>query len=869
MKTKEIKPPKIAEYLLDTLLLKSVDFGALGDYEEQYKRIAVRKGSVSANIWYWIQVIISFPAFLYNSLYGSMIMFKNYLKVAVRNLKRQKAFTLINIAGLAAGMAGFIFFALSGGAKLNSDRFHENADRMYGVVQVLPSETEGEEHDAYTPGPLLPALLDEFPEAEDGLRILPADIVTLTRGDNSFYETGALFVDPNFFTFFDFELVNGNPETVFSQPHSIVLNEKVVLKYFGDEDPIGKVITLGKNVNLTVTGIAKDFPRTTSIRFEFLMPVEAARSITKGLDDWNERKMFSLVLLSDETDMNDVDEKMDRFLTRYSDESPDSPKRLYLFPFLDFRLHSEHIDSMINNSPAVIVFVTIIFGALLLIVVSINFINLSIARYMHRTKEIGLRKVVGARQSQLFGQFIGESILMSLVAIPLAILIYELIQPIITSFLGVISNIGMISNTSNSLLNYPFMLKYLLGAALIVGVFSGFYPALVLSRFQPVDVFGGKTSAARKKGRGRKLMIITQFSFSILFILVAGVLQDQANVLIRSDYGYNRENVAFLRLSGDVRTDYEVIKNELSKNPGILLASACGEVPIIWHKGTDAIPENDEEKTFSINAYGVDYDFLEVMEIEVKAGRSFIRDRGDENAFIINENTAEKLGWKSPLGKQLSIGEKTGTVIGVAEDFVFTDVGFEIPNSVFYIEKEDLNCLVMKYSAGTDFTELKDSMKKSWTSMVPNVPFEANTLEEYFAGYFGVLESVVGIISVVGFVAMIFSVLGLLGISSYLVEKRTKEVGIRKVLGASNLSSMWVLIKEFVVLVVVSYSIAFLLIFFGWKKVLQFGLLFITDIDPSVYIIAALISIGSAIFAVTTQTLKAVRANPVDTLRYE
>ncbi len=869
MGSTKTKPPKIAENLLDFLLLTSEEFGALGDYEEQYNRIAENRGEASAVIWYWIQVVLSFPVFLYNSIYGSMIMIKNYLKVALRNMKRQKSFSIINIIGLAAGMAGFIFFAMSGATKLNSDNFHKNADRMYGVVQVLPSETEVEEHNAFTPVPLLPAILDEYPEAEAGMRIMPAGRVTLSRKENSFYESGVLFVDQNFFDFFNFKLINGNPGSVFSQPHSIVLNEKMVIKYFGDEDPLGKVITIGNDLNLTVTGVAEDFPRTTSIRYEFLVPIEAARSITGGMQNWDQRKVFSMVMLSENTERKDFESKLGSLRARYNNEVQDMPNKLYLFPFLDFRLHGGEIESIINPSPAGIVYVTIIMGSLLLVIVSINFINLSIARYMYRTKEIGLRKVVGARRGQLFRQFIGESLLMSLIAIPFSILIYETIQPLITSLLGGISNIGMISNQSNSIINYPFMLKYLLGAALIVGFFSGYYPALVLSKFQPVDVIGGKTSTARNKGRGRKLMIILQFSFSILFILIAGVMRNQAGEIFRSDFGYNRENVAFVRIASEIRTDYNAINSELSKNPGILHSSACGEVPFIWAPKVEAIPENNEDNAISLNAYSVDYDFIEVMEIEILEGRSFVRERGDENSFIINKSAAEKLKWTNPLGKQLEFHGKVGTIIGVADDFIFTDIVFEIPNSVLYLGSDNLNCLVMKFSAGTDFSKLKDSMKKSWTDMVPNVPFEAFTMEEYFRGFFGVADSVVGLINVIGFTAMLFSVLGLLGVSSYLVEKRTKEVGIRKVLGATNFSSIWVLIREFVILVVISYSIASILIFIGWKKVLELGLLFITDIDPAVYLIAAIVSIASAVIAVTSQTIKAVRTNPVDSLRYE
>ncbi|MFC1563963.1 ABC transporter permease [candidate division KSB1 bacterium] len=869
MQDKKSNPSMIALDLLEILLLKSVDFGALGDYEEQFHRIAVKNGKISANSWLWMQVIIAFPVFFYNSFYGSIIMFKNYMKVALRNLRRQKTYALVNIAGLAAGMAVFVFFAMSGGTKLNADRFHENADRMYGVVQVLPSETEGESHNAYTPLPMLPALINEIPEIEKGLRILQPGIMTLRRDNDSFYESSILFVDNDFFNFFSFELKYGNPEAVLSQPNSIVISERVVLKYFGDEDPVGKVLTIENKLDLTVTGVAKDFPRTSSIRFEFLIPLEAAKSLITGLDDWESRRMFSIAQLAEGVDHRTLGDKLDRFMTGYIDQTPESPKDLYLFPFGDFRLHSDHIESIINSTNPAIVYVSIIFGGLLLAVVSINFINLSIARYMYRAKEIGLRKVVGAKRSQLFMQFLGESILISLIAIPFAVLFYELMQPVISSLLGGFSSIGLISGVSNSMVNYPFMIKYLFLAALIVGIFSGLYPALFLSKFHPVEIFSGSPSAIKSRGRGRRLMIILQFSFSVVFILIAGVLQNQAKVLLGSDFGFDRENVAVVRVANEIHSDIKMIENELSRHPGVISVSAAGGIPVIWAPEVQAIPDNKVDEAFNINAYGVDYDFIELMGIEIVKGRSLSEKTGDENSFVINEEVARRLNWVNPIGRQLSFGDKSGLVVGVVEDFVFTDVGFEIPLSVFYLEKENLNSVFLKYSEGTDVSKLKEDMKESWMGIFPNVPFESFTMEEHFSGFFGVIESIVGLLSVIGFTAMLFAALGLLGIASYLVEKRTKEIGIRKVLGSSNIKSIWVLIKEFIVLVAVSNLIAFLLIYFGWKWVLQFGLLFVTGISPSVYIIALLVSGLSAGVAVTSQTFKAVNANPVDTLRYE
>ena len=797
-------------------------------------------------------------------------MFKSYLLIALRNLKKQKAYSLINIAGMAVGMAGFILFALMAGVKLNADKFHENADRIYSVVQVVQAENKEENHLAFTPGPIADAMRLEFPEIEDVVRVYPGGRMILKRGDESFFEDSILFVDPNFLSMFSFKMAAGNPEAALSEPYSMVLSEAAAIKYFGDEDPMGKVLTLDEGVNVTVTGVTRNISRTSSLRFDFLLSMDTIRPVSGVLDDWTTNRIAAFLLLPEGFDRHRFEERFPAFLAKYFENYPESPQSMYLFPFLDFRLKSGHITSLMASSSPVTVFITLSVGVLLLVVVSINFINLSTVRYMHRTKEIGLRKVVGARRSQLIIQFLGESLLLSFMAIPAAILLYEIIHPIFYSYMGSFALASFIPQVSNSILNYPFLLQYLVVAAILTGIFSGLYPAFFLSGFQPLQVLKESFKPGRKKKRGSKVMIVFQFAFSVIFIASAGILKNQSGRLWEADMGYNREQVAVVKLGEEARRKLEVLKTEISRHPDVVQVSAAGNLPLVWEYELPVrLPDLTEDEAVNMQAYGVDYGFIEALEMQIKQGRSFSRDFADRDNFILSEAGVRKLEWENPLGKQLTVGDQTGTVIGVVKDFLFADIGFEIPPAVLYLDQENLNVMLVKFSSLDRFPELREFIKTQWQALTPDLPFESLTLTEYSENVFGLLAKIANFLSVIGLTAVLFSSLGLMGLATYLVERRTKEIGIRKALGATSMNIMWKMTKEFLILVAIANVISLGLIYYSWQKVLQTGMVFVTNISAGTYILAVSVSLFTALLAVSTKTLKAATANPAESLRYE
>ncbi|UCC39275.1 MAG: ABC transporter permease [Candidatus Aminicenantes bacterium] len=797
-------------------------------------------------------------------------MFKSYLLIALRNLKKQKAFSLINIVGMAIGMAGFTLFALMAGVKLRADNFHENADRIYSVVQVIQLENKEEKHLAFTPGPIAEALRIEFPEIEDVVRVYPAGKMILKRRDDSFFEENILFVDPAFLSMFSFKMAAGNPEAALTEPYSMVISEAAAIKYFGDEDPISKVLTLGKGINVTVTGVTRNLSRTSSIRFDFLVSMETIRTLSGILDDWSTHRIAAFLLVPEGFDQARFEERFPAFLAKYFKDYPESPQKMYLFPFLDFRLKSEHITSLMASSNPISVYVTLSIGVLLLVIVSINFINLSTVRYMHRTKEIGLRKVIGARRSQLIIQFLGESLLLSFIAIPAAILLYEIIHPIFYAYMGSFALASFIPQVSNSIWNYPFLLQYLVVAAILTGIFSGLYPAFFLSSFQPLEVLKESFKPGRKKKRGSKVMIVFQFSLSVIFIASAGILRHQFGHIWAADMGYNRERVAVIQLGEEAPKKLEVLKTEISRHPDVVQVSASRKLPLVWESAKPVrLLDMSEDEAFTMEAYGVDYGFVEAFEMQIKEGRSFSRDFADKQSFMLSETAVQKLEWENPLGKQLIVGDQTGTVIGVVKDFLFADIGFDIPPAVLYLEQENLNIMLVKFSSLDTFPDLRKFMKAQWQNIMPDLPFECMTLTEYSENVFGILTKIANFLNMIGLAAVLFSSLGLLGLATYLVERRTKEIGIRKVLGATSMNIMWKISKEFLLLVAIANVISLGLVYYGWQKALQTGLVFFTNVSASTYIIALLVTLSTAFLAVASQTLKAAWANPAQSLRYE
>jgi putative ABC transport system permease protein len=798
-------------------------------------------------------------------------MFLTFLKLSLRNMRQQKLFSTINIFGLAIGLTGFAIFALTAGVKLNADKFHKDAEDIHGIIQIQSSESKEEHHTAYCPPALMSALKNEFPEIEDAVRIIPAEKMILRSKEDNFFENNILFVESNFLTFFTFEMQMGNPETALSEPNSIILSEAVAKKYFGEDNPIGKTLFLKNGNQLIVTGITKNIPRTSSIKFEILIPIEFSEPYYGELNNWEKNNTTTFVRLQKDYDKKLLEGKLPAFINKFVARDPEnSLHKLYLHSLLDFRLKSRHIESFLSSSNITGVIILFGLGFILLIIVSINFINLSIARYMYRIKEIGIRKVTGASKLQLIIQFLGESILTSFIALPIAIYLFDILNPIFTLYIGAPSFTSPVSHSSFSLLQYPFIFKYLVVNTLLIGIISGIYPAIILSNFHPIQALAGNKQIGKKRKIGSKAMIILQFTLSIVFIAFAGILRNQFDHLIISDFGFNRNNIAAIQVSELNQAKHELLKTEIMQNPDVISVSASGQIPIFWLSQQSVLLQgHNKDNAIKTNAYGVDNNFIEFIDLKLLHGNSLSNYKGNENNFVINETAIRKFNLDNPIGQQLKLGKKNGTVVGVVKDYVFGDIEFGMDPAILYYDPSHLNYILVKYYPTTSFKSIHEFLKNKQRSIFPDIPFNCVSLEDYFLDSLGILKKTSLFLTLLGIVAVFFSCLGLFGLTSYIVERKTKEIGIRKVLGITLSGIVWTILKEFITLVIIANILGLSIIYLSWNNILQSGLMFMTAVKPGTYFFVFFISLFTAIAAVISQTLKAALANPIESLRYE
>ena len=798
-------------------------------------------------------------------------MFKNYILTGLRNLGKQKVFSFINLIGLAFGMAGFALFALSAGTKANADRFHRNLDRLHTIVQVTPTEDKQKEiFTTAVPLPFTDDLKSRLPGIKETARMMPLGQVTISRKNDSFYQSGVFLADPEFFNLFNFPLKSGSPQTVLVEPRTAVMTEAAVLKYFGDEDPVGQVLTIGKNTDVRITGILKGIPRTSSLRFDMLISMATAPALGISLQDWNNHTTAVFVLIDKKINPDSLSDGLHAVWTSHIPDPDKRPIRTSLFPFKDMRLKGHHIQTFIATNHPTSVFIGIFIGMLLLVVVCINFINLSTARSMHRMREIGLRKVIGAGRGHLVKQFLAESLLLSFLALPLAVLLYELMHPIMASYFRDFALLDTTTRISNSIFNYPFLWKYLILAAVVTGVLSGLYPAFYLSSFRPIQALQGSTSTGRKKRRGSKILIVAQFSLAILFVALAGILKDQSAGLLKADFGFSRDQVAAVRIPPEAQSIRSLFAESVRRQAEVLSVSAAANIPLVWDSPTPVGPAGGtEDDQIQMEVYGVDYDFLQTMGLELIRGKGFKQAQTDSRSLVISENAASKLPFEDPIGKQVEFENRTGTIVGITKNFHFADIGFSTPLNILYLEENRLNYLLIKYGAAANLKELEADLNDQWRTFVPGLPFEFITLEEYFGRTFGLINRISGFLNLLGMTAVLFSCFGLLGLVSYLLERRAKEIGMRKILGASFARILWHLGREYVALVVAANVIALGLIFYGWHRVLKTGLLFLTPISASVYVSAFALTLAASALAVISRTWKVAHTNPVDALKME
>jgi putative ABC transport system permease protein len=787
-------------------------------------------------------------------------MFKNYLLIALRNLKRQKLYSSINIFGLSVGLTIFILAVTFFSFHFGFDTFHKDSERIYVISTERNPGNRRSQKDFYTHLPLANLMQQNFPEVETAtvFRVHFREIFRYQK--TVLYENNVLFTEPNFFKVFTYPIIEGDKENPLAQPHSAVLTESAAKKYFGDENPIGKMLEAGfSETPLIVTAIVKNCPFNSSKPFNVLVSLPENYK-----NDWRfAGGTYTFVKLKPDVQPNQLVAKFPAFIKKFVPLQKESKVSLSLFPLQDIHLKSMGINSGFNVTPMFQFYLIIGIAVGLLIIVVINFVILSTSRYSNRAKEVGVRKVIGANKGHLICQYIGESVILALLALVLAFVLFELIRPVF---------IAMIGDVDLNFWHNPSVLLIAVCVTIIVGVVSGIYPAFFLSAFKPILILKNQFTARKSGVKFRKGLVT--FQFALAFIMIAFTLtgMKQLDMLGKVDLGYNRKNIITIPVNNKFSSKFDVLERELKQNPNISVVASAHILPFAWGRQDKIRPEGaSKDETENIYSYPCGYNFIEAIDIKIVKGRSFSREFNDENSMIITEETAKHFGWNDPIGKVIIYnerGEARKTIIGVAKDFHFAHVfQRKAPAVIFYLPEQPFYVYI-KTVAKPDNKTI-EFIREVWSRILPELPFEYSILDYAFEENLRSTTKTMEIFKYIAGISVFIACLGLFALASYTAERRTKEIGIRKVLGASVNKITGSLLSEFLVLVVVANIMALPIAYYLSSYLINVGWIYKTNLNASLFIFAAIVSIISALLAIGIQSVKAALANPVEALRYE
>jgi len=787
-----------------------------------------------------------------------MSLFNSYMKVIWRSIRKHKGYSFINITGLAIGLACCLLISIWVLDELSYDRFHENADSLYRVEENQYYQ-QGEYHVTVTPYPIAPALVEEIAGIKDATRYVWPGSQLFRFGEKGFYEYNVRAVDPSFFRMFTFPLIKGDKDRILDSPYSLVISEDMAEKYFGRSDPLGKVLTVNGQYEFTVTGVMKNIPHNSFLQLDMAVPYEFLRKIGATYEAWDSNSIFTFVQLEESAAEAQVNAKIKDFIrTRTAESRTD----LVLFPYTKIHLHAYF---GFGRDPGAVQYVYIfsIIAFFVLLIACINFMNLSTARSATRAKEVGLRKVVGALKGNLVRQFYGESIVFAFVALVLAVVLVAFLLPAFSEFTA--------KDLSWNIPGADRVVLGLIAVALFTGMVSGSYPALLLSSFQPAKVLHGPLKAGAGSSRFRKILVVVQFALSVILIIGTLVVYKQLNYMQSKKLGWDKEHMIYFPLRKEVKKSYAVLKNELAKDSHVLGVTASGHLPthIGSNSGGADWEGKDPELQVLIGTNVVDFDFIETLGIEMTEGRSFSRDHSQDfgKTFIVNEEVAELMGKEKATGERFRFFGVEGTIIGVMKNFHFKPVREKIEPLAFIVNQEHANFALVRISSG-DIRGSLASVKKIWRRIIPDYPFEYFFLDERFDRMYRSEERIGVIVKYFAFLAVFIACLGLFGLASFTAEKRTREVGIRKVLGASVGNITVLLCREFMMLVLLANAIAWPVAYFVMSQWLQ-GYAYRTRLGVVSFVAALGAAAAVALLSVIFQALRAAVSNPAQSLRYE
>ena len=813
-------------------------------------------------------------------------MLKNYIKIALRNLRKNPGYSFINIFGLALGMGITILILLYVQYELSYDKYHENSDRIVRASRAWFNQDGNVSlHLGHAAPPFGPLLEQDFEGTiEEMVRFLEVSPL-LRYEENAFVENRFFFADPEVFSMFSWELIQGDPVTALTNPDGLVITESMAEKYFGDEDPLGKAIEfqLGSNMlPLQVTGVVGDIPENSHFQFDFLASMEPVVQFYGGqeafMQNYGSNNFATYLLLPDGYDYQQLQEQIPAFIDRHlsSDDHalggdgvrPSDGTMLFLQQLTDIHLHS-NLDSEIEaNSRIEYVYIYGAIALFILIIACINFMNLSTARSVKRAVEVGLRKVIGANRGSLVRQFIGESVVMAVLSLIFAILLVELMLPVVNNFINLNLELDLLQNVTQ--------LFWLLAIVFFVGLVAGSYPAFFLSGFQPATVLKGSFKAGKIHERFRSVLVVTQFAISIALISCMIVVYTQLDFMRTKDLGFDKENIAVLPVSGQITSNYENIRERLLGHSGILNVSVGSRVPsgrLLDSQGTQAeVNGTLQDIDFRIADIHISHNFLETFDINLAAGRNFDIELASDSteAFILNESAVETIGWTSPeeaLDKEFHYGGRRGRVIGVVNDFNFESLHQSIAPIVFLIPDDRINSVAIKIRDNSR-EEVLSFLEEQWASLRPGYPFTYFFVQDSFDEQYNSEERLGTLFGFFSLIAIIIAALGLFGLASFTTQQRIKEIGIRKVLGASISQIVWLLSTRFTLLVILAIAIATPVAWYSMEQWLE-GFAYQINMPVWSFVIAGVSAILIAWLTISYQSIKATIVNPVNSLRSE
>jgi ABC-type antimicrobial peptide transport system permease subunit len=786
-------------------------------------------------------------------------MLKNYFKIAWRNLTNNKAFTFINVAGLAVGMAASILILLWVQFEISVDRFHKNSDRVYAVWRNSSMQGEVNTWD-YTPAPYAPTMKEQFPEVEEVARITEWDQQLLTFGDNNFYEE-ATFTDPGFFKMFSFDALEGDPVAALSEPGNIVLTASVAKKLFGDETAIGKRVMVAKQLDFEVKAIIKDLPANTDFPFTVFLPFKKLESMGWADDYWRNNSYRTFTLLNENTELSSFNQKFADFTVSNSDIENIND---FLFPVRDLHLYSKFENGTSVGGKIELIRLFGIVSIIVLILAAINFVNLSTAQSDKRSKEVGIRKISGAGKGMLIGQFLAESTLIALSAYLLALLIVSI------SFEGFKAFVGLE-------LEDPFSQPYFWAISVVyvfvTGILAGSYPAFLLSSFKPTVIFKSNMGAKNNFGlKPREVLVVFQFAVVVTLISCVWIVRDQMQFVQNRDLGINKDNLIFHPVTESMRKNKLTLRNELLALPDVAEVSYTFSPLTSIYSDTDGMKWEGKDPDYrpSIRRMGTDANLVKTAGMELIAGRDIdiYTFPNDSLSAILNEKTVETMGFEDPIGQVITDGDLTFTVVGVVKDFIMESPFEDVVPIMVMGPKRNLNFIHIRFMENRDDLNSLASVEAVFNKFNPDSPFEYKFVDQEHARKFLSQQRTAKLTSLFTGLAVVISCMGLFGLATFIAERRKKEISVRKVLGASIGSVVGLISSEFTKLVLISVLIGIPATWYfmsDWLETFAYR----TTIDWTLFLWTGGLTLLVALLTVSAQAIKAAMVNPAETLKSE